>query len=111
MPFRETTFDNTYQTMPDTAWNYWNLIRFNEDQHEDGTFSWLMRKDQCMHCADPGCLQRLSCRRRHRAIPQRHRRFQPGELHWLPVLRDRLPLQHSEIQRSHQEGLQVHAVL
>ena len=29
-PFRETLFDNTYQTMPDTAWNYWNLIRFND---------------------------------------------------------------------------------
>ncbi len=55
--FRETTFDNTYQTMPDTAWNYWNLIRFNEHENEDGTLSWLMRKDQCMHCADPGCLE------------------------------------------------------
>ncbi|MEO8026090.1 MAG: formate dehydrogenase subunit beta [Bryobacteraceae bacterium] len=55
--FRETLFDNTYQTMPDTAWNFWNLIRFNEQPHEDGSMSWLMRKDQCMHCADPGCLR------------------------------------------------------
>ncbi len=54
--FRETTFDNTYQTMPDTAWNFWNLIRFNEVTNDDGTVSWLMRKDQCMHCAEPGCL-------------------------------------------------------
>ena len=54
--FRETTFDNTYQTMPDTAWNFWNLIRFNEHENDDGTLSWLMRKDQCMHCEDPGCL-------------------------------------------------------
>ena len=30
LPFRETVFDNTYQTMPETAWNYWNLIKFNE---------------------------------------------------------------------------------
>jgi len=22
-PFRETTFNNTYQTMPDTEWNYY----------------------------------------------------------------------------------------
>src|SRR5438552_14185189 len=56
-PFRETVFDNTYQTMPDLEWNYYNLIRFNEHIAEDGTFSWLMRKDQCMHCADPGCLR------------------------------------------------------
>ena len=56
-PFRETVFDNTYQTMPDTEWNYYNLIRFNEHVADDGTLSWLMRKDQCMHCADPGCLR------------------------------------------------------
>jgi formate dehydrogenase beta subunit len=56
-PFEQTTFNNTYQTMPDTRWNYYNLIRFNEHQFDDGTFAWLMRKDQCMHCADPGCLR------------------------------------------------------
>ena len=43
--------------MPDTDWNYWNLIKFNEDQHDNGSFAWLMRKHQCMHCADPGCLR------------------------------------------------------
>jgi formate dehydrogenase beta subunit len=57
LPFGETTFDNTYQTMPDTRWNYWNLIKFNEHKRADGTLMWLMRKDQCMHCADPGCLR------------------------------------------------------
>src|SRR3979411_1229629 len=56
-PSRETVFDNTYQTMPDLAWNYYNLIRFNEHVADDGTLSWLMRKDGCMHCADPGCLK------------------------------------------------------
>lgn len=55
-PFRETTFDNTYQTMATTEWNYWNLIKFNEHD-QDGNFMWLMRKDQCMHCADPGCMR------------------------------------------------------
>src|SRR2546430_13417688 len=55
-PFRETTFDDTYQTMPSTEWNYWNLIKFVEDQR-DGNLMWLMRKDQCMHCEDPGCLR------------------------------------------------------
>ena len=43
--------------MPETRWNFWNLIKFNEHQREDGTIQWLMRKDQCMHCADPGCLR------------------------------------------------------
>jgi len=56
LPFRETVFDNTYQTMPETAWNYWNLIQFREYSSPNGDMQWLMRKDQCMHCADPGCL-------------------------------------------------------
>jgi formate dehydrogenase beta subunit len=57
LPFASTSFDNTYQTMPDTTWNFWNLIRFKEYPKADGTMMWLMRKDQCMHCADPGCLE------------------------------------------------------
>ncbi len=57
MPFSPTTFDNTYQTMPETRWNYWNLILFNEHEREDGSLQWLMRKHQCMHCAEPGCLE------------------------------------------------------
>jgi formate dehydrogenase iron-sulfur subunit len=56
-PFSETTFNNSYQTMPETAWNYWNLIKFNEHETDDGRFMLLMRKDQCMHCAEPGCLE------------------------------------------------------
>jgi len=57
MPFQQTSFDNTYQTMPDTDWNYWNLIKFHEYQPENGNLMWLMRKHQCMHCEDPGCLR------------------------------------------------------
>ena len=45
----------SYQTLPELAPNYWNLIRFSE-RELDGGLTWLMRKDQCMHCADPGCL-------------------------------------------------------
>ena len=54
--FHQTTFDNTYQTMPETAWNFWNLIKFDEYTNDDGNVQWLMRKDQCMHCEEPGCL-------------------------------------------------------
>jgi formate dehydrogenase beta subunit len=45
----------TYQTLPTLDANYWNLIRFNERDFEGGLM-WLMRKDQCMHCDEPGCL-------------------------------------------------------
>ena len=57
MPFQQTEFGNTYQTMPDTHFNYWNLIKYNEHQPEGGNLMWLMRKHQCMHCEDPGCLR------------------------------------------------------
>ena len=42
--------------MPETAWNFWNLIKFDEHTDDAGNVQWLMRKDQCMHCEDPGCL-------------------------------------------------------
>ena len=45
----------TYQTLPTLHADYWNLIRFNERDF-DGGIAWLMRKDQCMHCEEPGCL-------------------------------------------------------
>ena len=55
--FSETSFNNSYQTMPETSWNYWNLIKFNEHEHPDHGLMLLMRKDQCMHCEEPGCLE------------------------------------------------------
>src|SRR3954471_2340916 len=58
LSFSETTFQNSYQTMPETTWNFWNLIKFNEYEPEGdgGNLMLLMRKDQCMHCEEPGCL-------------------------------------------------------
>ncbi len=50
-----TTQSGTYQTLPETTARFWNLIKFSEHDSERG-FHWLMRKDQCMHCAEPGCL-------------------------------------------------------
>ncbi len=109
-PFSETTFDNTYQTMPETAWNYWNLIKFNEHEREDGSMMLLMRKDQCMHCEDPGCLAGVPGGRRHRSIRQRHRRFPGSELHRLRLLHDRLSVQYSKIQSEGSQSFQVHAL-
>jgi len=57
----ETTVQlGTYQTLPELTPNFWNLIRFAEYERDDspnGGLNWLMRKDQCMHCEDPGCLK------------------------------------------------------
>src|SRR5262245_11290248 len=46
----------TYQTLPDMTENFWNLIRFREHEDDQNGLRWLMRKDQCMHCTEPGCL-------------------------------------------------------
>src|SRR6202048_2485822 len=56
-PFTDTTFHSSYQTMPETRWNDWNLIKYNEHEGPDGSTMLLMRKDQCMHCSEPGCLE------------------------------------------------------
>ncbi len=55
LPPEVTVQFGTYQTLPDMTPSFWNLIRFEETE-VDGAQAWLMRKDQCMHCADPGCL-------------------------------------------------------
>jgi formate dehydrogenase iron-sulfur subunit len=45
----------SYQTLPTLHADFWNLIRFRE-MEVAGQTTWLMRKDNCMHCEDPGCL-------------------------------------------------------
>ena len=35
----------------------WTVMRFAEVAREDGSMEWLIRKDGCMHCEDPGCLK------------------------------------------------------
>ncbi|MFQ5956322.1 MAG: formate dehydrogenase subunit beta [Candidatus Brocadiales bacterium] len=57
LPVDETyTSTGSYQTIPELAYNFWNLIQFNE--LDDGNkFLWTMAKYQCMHCENPGCLR------------------------------------------------------
>src|SRR5712664_2853917 len=46
-----------YDNPPDLTENSWTLMRFTEIEEEDGKLEWLIRKDGCMHCADPGCVK------------------------------------------------------
>jgi formate dehydrogenase iron-sulfur subunit len=46
----------TYQNPPDLDGATWTLMRFYEVEPEQNRLEWLIRKDGCMHCADPGCL-------------------------------------------------------
>jgi formate dehydrogenase iron-sulfur subunit len=46
-----------YQNPHDLSANSWTLMRFAEVESPKGDLEWLIRKDGCMHCADPGCLK------------------------------------------------------
>jgi formate dehydrogenase iron-sulfur subunit len=47
-----------YDNPADLTENAWTVMRFTEWENEDsGNLEWLIRKDGCMHCADPGCLK------------------------------------------------------
>ena len=45
-----------YTNPHDLTADSWTLMRFAETE-ANGTLEWLIRKDGCMHCADPGCLK------------------------------------------------------
>lgn len=47
----------TYDNPQDLTAETWTLMRFTEHERDDGNLEWLIRKDGCMHCADPGCLK------------------------------------------------------
>jgi formate dehydrogenase iron-sulfur subunit len=48
-----------YQSHEDLTPATWDLMRFNEVELNDNDIAWLIRKDSCLHCEDPGCL--LAC--------------------------------------------------
>jgi formate dehydrogenase iron-sulfur subunit len=48
--------DGFYDNPRDLTDKSWTVMRFFEVE-PDGKLEWLIRKDGCMHCADPGCLK------------------------------------------------------
>jgi formate dehydrogenase iron-sulfur subunit len=46
-------YDNPHDLSEDS----WTLMRFAEYENPKGDLEWLIRKDGCMHCEDPGCLK------------------------------------------------------
>ena len=47
------TYDNPVDLTPQS----WTVMKFFEVEPEAGNLEWLIRKDGCMHCEDPGCLK------------------------------------------------------
>jgi formate dehydrogenase iron-sulfur subunit len=56
---RDEVGDNvgTYDNPRDLTPASWTVMRFSEVQTEPNRLEWLIRKDGCMHCEDPGCLK------------------------------------------------------
>ncbi len=51
-------FTGSYQNPPDLTPDMFTLMRFDEWVNpKSNELEWLIRKDGCMHCADPGCLK------------------------------------------------------
>jgi formate dehydrogenase iron-sulfur subunit len=50
-------FVGVYDNPADLGAESWTVMRFTEYVEQDGRLEWLIRKDGCMHCADPGCLK------------------------------------------------------
>jgi len=51
------TQHGVYDNPVDLTDQSWTVMRFAEVQRADGNLDWLIRKDGCMHCEDPGCLK------------------------------------------------------
>src|ERR1700723_203265 len=50
-------FEGSYDNPMDLSPHVWTLMRFTEWEDETENLEWLIRKDGCMHCEDPGCLK------------------------------------------------------
>jgi formate dehydrogenase iron-sulfur subunit len=50
------TNHGVYDNPIDLTADSWTVMRFAETE-ENGKLEWLIRKDGCMHCAEPGCLK------------------------------------------------------
>ena len=47
----------TYDNPRDLTANSWTVMRYSEVESQERGLEWLIRKDGCMHCEDPGCLK------------------------------------------------------
>src|SRR6201990_2258362 len=51
------TTTGIYDNPRDLSEHSWTVMRFAEYENPKGDLEWLIRKDGCMHCEDPGCLK------------------------------------------------------
>jgi formate dehydrogenase iron-sulfur subunit len=49
--------EGSYDNPVDLSARSWTVMRFYEEETTDHGFQWLIVKDGCLHCEDPGCLR------------------------------------------------------
>src|SRR5690242_17572330 len=49
--------EGSYNNPLDLTPTSWTVMRFYEEELPDKGLQWLIVKDGCMHCAEPGCLK------------------------------------------------------
>ena len=84
---------------------------FFEVEPEDGNLEWLIRKDGCMHCEDPGCLKACPSPGAIVQVRQRHRRLHQENCIGCGYCVKGCPFDVPAHHEEGQQGLQVHAVL
>ena len=94
----ETSNFGSYQSHEDLTTATWDLMRFNEVDLPDGDLAWLIRKDSCLHCDEPGASSPVR-RRAPSSSTRTASSTSTGEVHRLPVQHRRLPVRHSEVRR------------
>ena len=87
----------------------WTVMRFSEVEQND-KLEWLIRKDGCMHCADPGCLKACPSERRDHSVRQRHCRLPVRAVHRLRLLYRRLSVRCTASEPGRQPRLQMYPV-
>ena len=97
-----------YDNPSDLTPSSWTVMKFFEVQPKDGSLEWLIRKDGCMHCEDPGCLK--AC-----PSPGAIVKYGNGIVDFISencigcgLLRQGLPVRRAAHQRQGQQGVQVH---
>ena len=104
---RDTVGNNigVYDNPNDLSAKSWTVMRFSEVEQND-KLEWLIRKDGCMHCEDPGCLKACPSY----SVCQRYRRLPVRAVHRLRLLHCGLSVRHSAPQPGRQPRLQMYAV-